>query len=118
MLAQMIKNRGLQPAEAEVEGIPSRFRWPKFHRCGRSVRSGSQTVENRPARVSQAKHLRDFVVAFARCIVTRLSQLAVMKKRARIWRGGVFSLHFVQNGVATGNDQTDGRQFGCAPGFV
>src|SRR5207302_4873952 len=95
MFAQMIEHGGFYSAEAEVKRIAARFRWTEFHRRGRTAGGRCQPVENRAAGIAQGEQLCHFVVGFARCVIARLAQLAVVKEGRRIPRAGIRSAHRV-----------------------
>ena len=86
----MIKHRGLDPAEAEVERIAARFGWAKLYRSRHGSRCASQLVQNGSARIAEAEQFGNFVVGFAGGIVTRLPQLAILESGAVYGDGRFF----------------------------
>src|SRR5258708_38486282 len=113
MLAHVIEDGGLQAAKTKIVGIAARFNRAELHRSGNAIRCSSKPVENRPAWIAEAQQLGNFVVCFAGGIVARLADFAILKCAARfVW------LHFIQNSVATGYDETYRRQFRFAAALV
>src|SRR6202043_2369543 len=100
-------------AKTEIVRIAARFDRAELHWGGNAIRCNSKPIENRPSGIPKPEQLGDFVVRFAGGIVARLADSAIVKCPERF-----VGLHFIQNGVSTGNDEADGGQFRFATAFV
>src|SRR5690348_538482 len=65
MLANVVKNGGLQAAEAEVIWIAADFDAAEIHGRGSIAGGGREAIQNRSAGITEAEKLGDFVVGFA-----------------------------------------------------
>jgi hypothetical protein len=114
VFAEVVEDGGLDAAEAEVERVAPRFGGREFHGSGCcGVRGGGEAVEDWSAGVAEGKELGDLVVGFASGVVTRLRDFFVGER----WLRWVLR-DFVEDGVAAGDDETDGGQGGPLPCFV
>ncbi len=72
---------------------------------------GGEFVDHRTAGISEGEEAGDFIVGFAGGVIAGATDAGVGKLAGAI--GGLV-LHFVNHGVAAGNDQADGGKFGAA----
>src|SRR5580700_12004737 len=100
----MIEYRRLDSAETEIVGIAFHFRLAEPNSLCIAVRG--ELVDHGTAGITEREHAGHFVVGFAGGVVTRASDARIGEPRSAV-RG--IRLDMVENGVAAGHDQADGR---------
>ena len=109
MLLNVVQDCRFNSAKTEIVMAVADFRFGKTNRVGIAV--GGELVDDRTAGIAEGEEARDFVVGFAGGVVTGATDAGIGKLPGAV--GGLV-LHFVDNGVAAGNDQADGGKFGAA----
>src|SRR5256885_7538290 len=112
MFAQVIQNRRFQAAETEVERIPFHPDGAKFNRRGCGTRGCGEAIEDWAAWIAKAEKFGDLVVGFAGSVVACLAELAIAELGGGFGASSLLRADFVENGVATGDDEADRGKFG------
>src|SRR5256885_12352467 len=112
MVEKVKKTRRFQAAETEVERIPFHPDGAKFNRRGCGTRGCGEAIEDWAARIAKSEKFGDLVVGFAGSVVACLTEFAIAELGGGFSASSLLGADFVENGVATGDDEADRGKFG------
>src|ERR1700722_19419819 len=109
MLLDVVQHRCFNSTKTKIMTAVADFRLRKANRVG--IAMGGEFVDQGAPGISEGEKASDFVVGFAGGVVTGTADASVGKLPGAV--GGLV-FDFVDHGVAAGNDQANGGEFGAA----
>src|SRR5690348_236520 len=116
MTPEMIKNRGLDAAEAEVVRIALHFRFAEANRLRISM--SGKAIDDWPAWIAEREHLGHFVISLASRIVTSAAEASVGEFARTVTAADWARFDSIKERVAARDDEAYSRQFRREPGRV